>query len=443
MLLIGNGRLLTRNGTEFFENGALVVEGRYIREVGEFAALRAKYPQAEFLDAGGGLIMPGLINAHNHIYSAFARGLSMPDYNPKNFNDILDGMWWRMDRLLTQENNRLSAYAVYADCIRNGVTTVFDHHASYFDIPDSLDAIAEAALALGVRTSLCYEVSDRDGEEKRLQSIAENERFIKRAAADDTDMLKGMMGLHASFTVSDKTLEECLARGGSEAGFHVHCAEGPLDLAACLADTGKRIVQRFYDAGVLGDKTLAIHCVHINRAEMELLRGTNTAVVHNPESNMGNAVGCGPVIHMFREGLLLGLGTDGYTNDMLESYKVGNIIHKHQLCDPTVAWGEIPAMLFEGNRKIAARYFDAPLGVLMPGAYADIIVTDYNPLTPMHGGNANGHILFGMNGRYVTDTICNGKVLMRNRQLTGVDELELMAKCRESAGKLWNTLGVK
>lgn len=441
MLLIGNGRVLTRNGTSFFENGAVVVEGRYIKEVGDYTALQAKYPDAEFLDAKGGLIMPGLINAHNHIYSAFARGLSMPNYNPKNFNDILDGMWWRMDRQLTRENNLLSAYAVYADCIKNGVTTVFDHHASYFDIPDSLDAIAEAATALGVRTSLCYEVSDRDGKEKCEQSIAENERFIKRAAADDTDMLKGMMGLHASFTVSDKTLESCLARGGSQAGFHVHCAEGPLDVAACLADNGKRIVQRFYDAGILGEKTLAIHCVHINRAEMELLRDTNTAVVHNPESNMGNAVGCGPVIHMCKEGLLLGLGTDGYTNDMLESYKVGNIIHKHHLCDPTVAWGEIPTMLFEGNRHIATRYFQAPLGILEAGAYADIIVADYKPLTPMDGGNANGHILFGMNGRYVTDTICNGKILMRDRCLTGIDEAELMAKCRESARKLWSALG--
>ena len=440
MLLITNGRLLTRSGTEFYERGAVAIEGKYIKEVGEAAALEARYLDAEKIDAHGGLIMPGLINMHNHIYSAFARGLSIRGYAPKDFMDILEGQWWKIDRCLTKENGRLSAYAVYADCIKNGVTTVFDHHASFFDIPGSLDELAEAASALGVRTSLCYEVSDRDGEEKRVQSIRENERFIKRAAKDESDMLKGMMGLHASFTVSDRTLEECLAAGGKEAGFHVHCAEGPADLAHSLHNYGKRIIERFYDAGILGEKTLAIHCVHINRAEMELLRDTGTAVVHNPESNMGNAVGCGAVIQMKKEGLLVGLGTDGYTNDMIESYKVGNIIHKHHLCDPTVAWGEIPDMLFNGNAEIAGRYFKAPLGVLKPGAYADVIIADYDPLTPMDGTNANSHILFGMQGRSVVTTVCNGKVLMKDRELLVCDEKELMAKCRESAKKLWSAV---
>lgn len=440
MLLIGNGRVLTRNGNEFYQNGAVAVDGRYIKDVGNFESLKAKYPEAQFVDAKGGVIMPGLINAHNHIYSAFARGLSIRGYNPKNFSDILKGMWWKIDRCLTQENNLLSAYAVYIDCIKNGVTTVFDHHASYYEIPDSLDYIAKAATDLGVRASLCYEVSDRDGEQKRVQSILENERFINRTKNDDTDMLKGMMGLHASFTVSDKTLQECLEHGGKEAGFHVHCAEGPADLQHSLDNYGKRIINRFYDAGILGNKTLAIHCVHIDRAEMELLKSTDTAVVNNPESNMGNAVGCSPVIQMCKEGLLMGLGTDGYTNDILESYKVGNIIQKHQLCNPTVAGGEFPTMLFSGNATIANRYFNAPLGVLKEGAYADIIVTDYDPLTPMDGDNCNGHILFGMNGRSVTTTICNGKILMKDRNLLVADEKEVMAKCRESAAKLWNAV---
>ncbi len=440
MFLIGNGRVITRNGNEYYESGAVAVEGRFIKEVGELSALKSKYPDAEFVDAHGGVIMPGLINTHNHIYSAFARGLSIRGYNPHNFNDILEGMWWKIDRCLTQENNRLSAYAVFIDSIKNGVTTTFDHHASFYDIPDSLDMLAEAATDLGIRASLCYEVSDRDGEEKRMQSILENERFIKRTQKDDSDMLKGLMGLHASFTVSEKTLEDCLAHGGKEAGFHVHCAEGPGDLQHSLDTYGKRIITRFYDAGILGNKTLAIHCVHINKAEMELLKATDTAVVNNPESNMGNAVGCSPVIHMFKEGLLMGLGTDGYTNDILESYKVGNIIQKHNLCDPTVAWGEFPTMLFSGNAAIANRYFNAPLGVLKEGAYADVIVTDYDPLTPMNGDNCNGHILFGMNGRSVITTMCNGKLLMKDRQILVADEKEIMAKCRESAQKLWNAV---
>ncbi|HRX57764.1 MAG TPA: putative aminohydrolase SsnA [Eubacteriales bacterium] len=440
MLLIGNGRLVTRDDGLFIENGAVVTDGAVIAEVGETAALRARYPEAEFIDAHGGVIMPGLINAHNHIYSAFARGLSIKGYNPHDFNDILEGMWWRIDRLLTKENDRLSAYAVYIDSIKNGVTTVFDHHASYYDIPGSLDMLADAAKDLGVRTSLCYEVSDRDGEAKMMEAVLENERIIRRAETDESDMLKGMMGLHAAFTLSDETLALCKKHTPDTTGFHIHVAEGPGDQVDSLKKYGKRIVERLFELGILGEKTLAIHCVHVSPAEMRLLKETDTMVVHNPESNMGNAIGCGPVIRLFSEGILLGLGTDGYTNDMLESYKVGNIIHKHNLCDPTVAWGEIPAMLFENNPRIAGRFFRRPLGVLKKGAYADVIVTDYDPLTPMDGGNANGHILFGMNGRSVVTTVCNGKVLMRDRRVLVADEAAVMKECRASAAKLWESI---
>jgi len=440
MLLIGNGRLLTRDQGNYIENGAVAIEGNLILEVGETAKLKQKYPEAEWIDADGGVIMPGLVNTHNHIYSAFARGLSIKGYNPHDFNDILEGMWWKIDRLLTKENDSLSAQAVYIDCIKNGVTTVFDHHASYLDIPGSLDTIADAAKALGVRTSLCYEVSDRDGKAKMTEAVLENERMILRANADDSDMLKGMMGLHAAFTLSDETLALCKQHTPSYTGAHIHVAEGPGDQVDSLHKYGKRIVERLYENGILGEKTLAIHCVHVSPAEMAILKQTNTMVVHNPESNMGNAVGCGPVIRLFQEGILLGLGTDGYTNDMLESYKVGNIIHKHNLCDPTVAWGEIPAMLFENNPRIAGRFFRKPLGVLKAGAYADVIVTDYDPLTPMDGGNANGHILFGMNGRSVVTTVCNGKVLMKDRKVLVADEKLVMQECRKSAAKLWQSI---
>ena len=440
MLLIGNGRLVTRDNGLFIENGAVVTDGSLILDVGETAALRARYPQAEFIDANGGLIMPGLINTHNHIYSAFARGLSIKGYSPRDFGDILEGMWWKIDRLLTKENDSLSAYAVYIDCIKNGVTTVFDHHASYFDIPGSLDTIADAAKELGVRTSLCYEVSDRDGEAKMKEAVLENARMIRRAEGDASDMLKGMMGLHAAFTLSDETLALCKSHTPETTGFHIHVAEGPGDQVDSLKKYGKRIVERLWEQGILGEKTLAVHCVHVSPAEMRILKETDSMVVHNPESNMGNAVGCGPVIRLFEEGILLGLGTDGYTNDMLESYKVGNIIHKHNLCDPTVAWGEIPAMLFENNPLIAGRFFSRPLGVLKKGAYADVIVTDYDPLTPMDGNNVNGHILFGMNGRSVVSTICNGKVLMKDRKVLVADEKLVMQECRASATKLWKSI---
>lgn len=441
MVLIGNGRLITRDESNpYMEEGCVAVEGNLIKEVGSTKELKGKYQDAEFIDAKGGVIMPGFINAHNHIYSAMARGMSINGYNPSNFMDILEGQWWKLDRLIDLEQTKYSAYVTYLEGIKAGVTTVFDHHASYGAITGSLNKIAEAAKDLGVRTCLCYEVSDRDGEEKMKEAVLENESFIREALSDDSDMFHGMMGMHAPFTLSNKTLEFCAEHKPEEVGYHIHVAEGMDDVYDSLRKYNKRCVNRLFDLGILGEKTIAGHCIHIDEHEMDLLKETNTMVVHNPESNMGNAVGCGPVIKLLQKGILVGLGTDGYTNDMTESYKVANIIHKHNLCDPTVAWGESAQMLFDNNPKIAARYFKKPVGILKEGAYADVIVTDYDPYTPMHAGNLNSHILFGMMGRSVVTTMINGKVVMKDREVLVVDEKEIMSKTREQSAKLWTAI---
>ena len=437
MFLIGNGRLFTRDEkNSFFENGAVVWTDNTIVEVGDFETLKKKYADAEFIDAKGGVIHPAFINTHEHIYSALARGLSIKGYAPNGFLEILDGLWWTIDRNLDNDLTKLSAEATYLECIKNGVTTIFDHHASFGEISGSLFAIEEAARDFGVRSVLCYEISDRDGKEKAHAAIKENVDFAKHALSLKDDFVKGMMGMHASFTISDETMELCRKEKPKEIGYHIHVAEDILDLHRCLKEHGKRIVDRLYDWDVLGEKTLLAHCIYVNPHEMDLIRDTNTMVVHNPESNMGNACGCPPTMEIVHKGILTGLGTDGYTHDMIESWKVANILHKHHLVDPGAAWAEVPEMLFQGNARIANRYFEKKLGVLEKGAAADIIITDYIPPTPMNAGNLNGHMLFGMNGRFVVTTVGNGKVLMKNRELQGIDEERCLAKIREGAARL-------
>lgn len=437
MFLIGNGRLFTRDEkNSFFENGAVVWEDNTIVEVGDFETLKKKYADAEFIDAKGGVIHPAFINTHEHIYSALARGLSIKGYNPNGFLEILDGLWWTIDRNLDNDLTKLSAEATYLECIKNGVTTIFDHHASFGEISGSLFAIEEAARDFGVRSVLCYEISDRDGKEKAHAAIKENVDFAKHALSLKDDFIKGMMGMHASFTISDETMELCRKEKPKEIGYHIHVAEDILDLHRCLKEHGKRIVDRLYDWDVLGEKTLLAHCIYVNPHEMDLIRDTNTMVVHNPESNMGNACGCPPTMEIVHKGILTGLGTDGYTHDMIESWKVANILHKHHLVDSGAAWAEVPEMLFQGNARIANRYFEKKLGVLEKGAAADIIITDYIPPTPMNAGNLNGHMLFGMNGRSVVTTVGYGKVLMKNRELQGIDEERCLAKIREGAARL-------
>ena len=441
MLVIGNGKLFTRNDEmPFVENGAVAIEGTKIAAVGETEAIKKQYGDAEFIDAKGGVIMPAFINTHEHIYSAMARGLSIKGYNPKGFLDILDGQWWTIDRHLTLEQTKYSAVETLISCIRNGVTTVFDHHASFGQIGGSLFTIADVAKELGVRACLCYEISDRDGMDKARESVMENAECIRYALKDDTDMIAGMMGMHVQFTISDATMELAAANKPDEVGYHIHVAEGIEDLHDCLKKYGKRIVDRLMDFNILGEKTLLGHCIYINPHEMDLIKDTNTMVVHNPESNMGNACGCPPTMELVHRGILTGLGTDGYTHDMIESYKVANVLHKHHLCDANAAWGEVPKMLFENNAAIANRYFKTPLGVLKEGAAGDVIVVDYNPPTQLDASNINGHILFGMTGRDVVTTVANGRVLMKDREIKVIDVEEAMAKCREESAKLWHSI---
>lgn len=439
MLLIGNGKVITRdNARPIIDNGCVAVTGNKIIEVGLTCELKNKYSDARFIDANGKLIMPGFINTHMHYYSTFARGMANDSPKAIKLSEILSGLWWRLDKALTLEDVYYSALVPMIDQVKNGVTTVFDHHASANAVTGSLFKIAEAADMIGMRSNLCYETSDRDGEEICERGIAENVDFIKYCNNKNDDMIKAMFGLHASMTISAKTLDKCLdAIANLETGFHVHTGEGIEDAEDAKKKYGSGIVERWYDAGVLSDKTIAVHCIHINEHEMDMLKEKNTIVVHNPESNMGNAVGASQILTMYKKGILLGLGTDGYTTDMMESYKVANIIHKHVNSDPTVAWTEIPDMLFNNNRIITQRFINGKIGILTEGALADIIIVDYNPPTPIDETNINSHLLFGINGRFVDTTVINGKVVMENRKLVNIDEQRIMAKSRELASAVW------
>ena len=442
MILLANGKVITRDpeGIGYLPDGGVVTDGGKIVEVGTTADLKAKYPQAEFVDARGGVIMPGLINAHTHIYSALARGLSIDGYNPTSFYEVLDGQWWYIDRNLDLEATKASAQALVIDSIKQGVTTIFDHHASFCEVPGSLMRIAEVTREFGMRACLCYEVSDRDGEEKSLQSVQENKDFIDYCEQNPSDMLKAMFGGHALFTISDKTFDRMAAANSGRVGYHIHVSEGMNDVYDSLQNYGRRPVQRLQDHGILGPKTILGHCIHVNTAEMDIIKATDTMCVNNPESNMGNAVGISPVLQLYKKGILIGLGTDAYTNDMLESIKVALCSQRHNACMPNVGWCEVTDMLFRNNAKIGEKYFPATLGVLKAGAAADIIVMDYKPFTPFSDENIDGHMIFGMTGRQCQTTIANGKVLMQDRVLVGIDEEAENAHILEAAKKLWGDL---
>lgn len=441
MILIGNGRVITRDSQNtYIEKGAVLVEGERIREVGTDTLLKEKYPKAKYMDAEGMVVMPGLINTHEHIYSAYARGLAISGSPARNFLEILEKTWWHIDRRLTLENTYYSALATYLECIRNGVTFVSDHHAGFGAVEGSLFAIGRAAKELNMRTCLAYEISDREGEEKRDASIRENMEWIAYTKKQNDPMQSGLVGMHASFTLSEETLEKCQDANGYHAGYHIHVAEGAYDAWHCQKYYHMSVTERLQKHNILGRQTIAGHCIHIKEKDKDILKETDTMVVHNPESNMGNAVGAPDVIGMYDKGILVGLGTDGYTNDMLESVKVANILQKHRRKLPDRGFAEACGLLFRNNAKIVSRLIGEKIGVLETGALADLIFMDYHAMTELNAHNINGHIVFGMQGAMTDSVMINGKMVMRHKKMLLVEEEEILQKSRESANELWRRI---
>ena len=440
-MLITNGRVVTFGpDPQIIAPGAVRVEGALITDVGDAAALAAAYPQDEVTDAGGQLIMPGNICAHTHFYGAFARGMAIPGEPPRDFPEILSKLWWRLDRALLAEDVKYSALVCLVDAIKHGTTTLLDHHASPSALEGSLDQIAQAVNQAGVRASLCYEVTDRNGRAEAQAGIAENVRFLRRMAQEDEPLLAASFGLHASLTLSDETLADCVsAAEGLDTGFHIHAAEGLSDEEDSLRKSGKRVVERLHDAGILGPKSILVHCVHVDAWEMELLRDSGTWVTHQPRSNMNNAVGVAPVETMLRGGIKVGLGNDGFSNNMWAEWKAAYLLHKIWQGDPRRMGGyEVVQMAVTNNAALASVFWpDAPLGVLAPGAYADLILVDYQPFTELSAGNLPWHILFGFEASAVTATMVAGKWLMRDRKLLTLDEAAIAARARELSAAVW------
>ena len=438
-LLITNGVLVTwRADPGLIENGAVYIQNGIITDIGASNEMAKQYVDAPRLDANHQLIMPGNICAHTHFYGAFARGMAIPGPAPEDFPAILRRLWWPLDQALDEESVRYSALVCLIDAVRHGTTTLIDHHASPNALKNSLDVIARAVEQAGLRAVLCYEVTDRYGEAKAQAAITENVRFAR--SHQSHPMIRGTFGLHASMTLSDQTLADSVAAArDANLGFHIHVAEHESDEYDSLTRTNKRVVDRLDQAGMLGDRTIVAHAIHVDVHEIDLLRESGTWVTHQPRSNMNNGVGAADVDGMLRAGVRVCLGNDGFSNAMWSEWKAAYLLHKVWHRDPRRANGmNIIEMAIKNNAALAKTFFtDAPPGYLEIGAAGDIILVDYHPTTPMTGDNLPWHILFGFEPSLVAATICAGKVLMQDRKLLFLDETQITARSRELASKVW------
>ncbi len=437
-------RLLIRNGTlvtlgepcRVLPGHDLLVEGDRIARIAPAGEIPGPFERE--IDARGKVVLPGLVNAHMHFYSTLVRGLGKAAPSA-SFQEVLENLWWRLDRKLTLDDVEVSAKVILLEAIRKGTTTLVDHHASPGAVRGSLGRIAKAVKESGLRSCLCYEVSDRDGAAVTTEGLEENAAFAREASAAGDPQLRALFGLHAAFTLSDETLAKASRLGHAlGVGFHVHVAEAASDVAANRAKYGKSSARRLVDHGILGTGSIAAHAVHCDEADKDALAANGAWVVTNPQSNLNNAVGIADVVGLVRCGVPVGLGTDAMTVSMLEELRVGLWAQHLRQENPSCGFLELTGALFVQNPRIASALWGFPIGTLAEGAAADVILVDYLPPTPLNDATVLGHLVFGLSQAVVDTTICGGRILMHGRRLEiGLDEDALAVESRRHATALW------
>ncbi len=376
-------------------------------------------PSDEVVDCSGAVLMPGLVNGHTHLYSALAAGMPAPPKTPSNFHEILKYIWWRLDRAHDRDSIRMSGLVGSLAALRCGTTTLIDHHASPNAIENSLSVLEEGIAEAGCRAVLCYEVTDRNYKDEAKRGLEENARYIRHCRDRNDGRFAGLVGAHASFTLSNKSLADCVELAKElKAGIHIHVAEDPCDQAITREKVGVGLFERFKNLGVFDvPDTIFAHGTHLSENDIRCVNQNGTiTMAHNTNSNMNNAVGYAPVAKFDRSPML---GTDGIGADMWREARTAQFkSHDGQLPLP---FGRPLAMIGESARFVS-KCLGVKLGVLEAGAEADLVLTQYVPATPLTADNLAGHFIYAMGPEFVSDVMVAGEWKLRNGMILSCDE---------------------
>lgn len=437
-------------------SGRIRVEGDLIRAVGEAAAPSG---EDETLDCGGAVVLPGLVNGHTHLYSALAAGMPPPPRDPRDFHEILQLIWWRLDRALDETSVEMSGRIGALDALRCGTTTLIDHHASPECIADSLDRIERGIADIGLRGVLCYETTDRNGRSGAEDGLAENRRYLEKCRQRESHQFAALVGGHAAFTLSDETLAACVELAGAfDTGVHIHVAEDPCDDALCRERYGAPLTARLEacglieaedcdhaeDGGGVARSSILGHGTHLDAVDAKRISRQVAAIAHNPRSNMNNRVGYAPVADMRN----VQLGTDGIGGDMFDEarhawFKARDALHgRHDEAGANAA-SVTPARIVEmlaQSARVAGKALHCTLGRLIPGAAADIVVTDFVPATPLTADNAPAHLIFSMGAQHVRHVMVAGRWVLRDGKPIRNDADEIRREAVAVAKALWKRM---
>ncbi|MGH7596857.1 MAG: putative aminohydrolase SsnA [bacterium] len=405
----------------------LRIQAGHIIAVGRTLAAE---PNEQIEDLHGCLVLPGLVNAHTHLYSALARGMPGPKEAPENFLQILQKVWWKLDCALDEEGVYYSALIGAIEAVKAGTTTLIDHHASPNCITGSLKIIRDALQQVGMRGVLCYEVTDRNGEPGRDAGLRENQNFLENHTSSH---FRGLVGAHASFTLSDHSLRACAELAQHfKCGVHIHLAEDRCDAEISRQQYGhESIVNRLAGQGILSERAILAHGIYLSESDLAIIKQQRCWLMHNSRSNMNNSVGYAPVQHF---GDRTALGTDGFPADMFEEARLAFFKGR----DAKNGLGPADYLKFlSAAQQLCSELFDEPFEKIAAGAVADLIFLDYPSPTPLTGQNLAGHLLFGMKSDHVTDVMVAGNFVVRHKKLLHVDVASIYQKSREVAARLW------
>ena len=430
-LLLHNLRIIDPFGErEFLEHASILIEDEVIKFVGRgFSHMGF---EGQILDMKGKTVLPGIINSHTHLYSTLAMGMHPPQKSPKDFVEHLEEIWWKLDRGLDKVSIKASFEAGLMDCIQNGTTTIIDHHASPLFVEGSLDILADLAELLGLNISICFESSDRNGKANFKDELTENIRAIKKYAGNP--YIAPRLGLHASFTLSDESLEMVskALQEFPDCGIHIHVAEDLADEKDAQGRGYRSVIQRLDKFKLLSNQSLIIHGIFMTREDRHILLKHGCKLVHNPTSNANNQVGV--LETEIIESMEPGLGTDGMQNNMLKEAKEGTLV-RAATESPQVDYLEL---LFQNNPDIAVKIFGKLVGHIEEESQADLVFYDYDPRTDLNADNFSSHLLFGF--EKPSDVMTRGKFRLRNNQLVGMDEYRIRENARKQSKRLWSAM---
>ncbi len=436
-MIIKNAKIFTNSEKGFIENGWIKIVGDEIQAIGSGEIPDDK----EIIDAKGMLITPGFVNAHTHIYSALARGIPL-SISPRNFYEILRDLWWKLDKVLDEESIYYSAFVGGIESLKSGVTTLFDHHASYGYIEGSLSILKNVLVdSLGMRADLCYEISDRWGPDEKDKTLTESFNFVKNTKR--SSYLSYHIGLHASFTLEGETLRYVKENTPEDIGFHIHVAEGIEDQVEDIKRYGKRTIEKLSGYNILRENSIVVHGIRLTEKEVDIIAERDSFFAHAPQSNMNNGVGIQDIEKLIDKRINVVLGNDGFGFNILNDLRVMMLSQKNEKRNfNALSFPKIERVFLENNYKLVERFFPGRFGKILPGYKADMVVFDYDPPTPMNEGNFLGHLIFGLSDRVKVDKVfIGGKLRVDNGKVIGIDEDEIYEKSRRATTLLWKRIG--